>query len=137
MTDQPSILLMDDDVVFRTDLAKYLSEQGYQVTSCDSATEAKAHIEDRPYDLVISDIFVRANGEFIPDGGVSLLGWMQTRHKIPKIAVSGAIDRIGHGYLHDMRELGADVCLMKPIDEDELLRHIRVLLPKPDLNSGK
>ena len=123
-----SILLMDDDTVFRTDLARYLESNGYEVTSCDTATEAKAHLEDRAFDLVISDLFVRSEDQLVPDGGVSLLGWMQSRHKIPKIAITGMSDGRGTEFLENMRALGADVCLQKPLSKENLLRHIKALL---------
>ena len=82
---------------------------------------------EEPIDLVISDIFVKSGDSFIADGGVSLLGWMQTRHKIPIIAVTGLVDSQGGGFLQNMRALGADVCLAKPLDREALLKHAREL----------
>lgn len=128
MTDRPNILLMDDDVVFRADLAGFLTRNGYDVTSCDTATEAKSLLTEQDFDLVISDIFIREDDELLADGGISLLGWMQTRHDIPKIAMSGVIDKTGIEFLPNMQALGADICLAKPPNEAELLKQIETLL---------
>ena len=61
------------------------------------------------------------------DGGVSLLGWMQTRYKLPIIAITGIVDSQGEGFLQNMRALGADVCLAKPLDREALLKQARHL----------
>lgn len=121
---------MDDDAVLRTELAAYLSVHGFEVTCCGTATEAKEQLGNHAYDLVISDIFVRSNGEFVPDGGIRLVGWMQVRYDIPVIAMTGVVDTQGGGYLQNMRDLGATVCLEKPIDEAVLLQHVRNLTAK-------
>lgn len=125
-----SILFMDDDLTFRSAIAGALVRAGYEVTCCDNATEAKAQLQGEKYDLVISDIFIKSNGDFVSDGGVTLLGWMQTRTKIPTIAISGLVDSQGGGFLQNMKDLGADVCLSKPLDQNELLTHVAKLMAK-------
>ena len=129
---RPTVLFMDDDVIFRTEIANHLLQGGYDVTCCGTASEAKEQLQNGKFDLVISDIFVKSDGEFVADGGVSLLGWMQTRFKIPTIAITGLVDHAGGGFLQNMRELGADVCLSKPLDHNALRRQIAMLLAKVD-----
>jgi len=125
-----SILFMDDDLTFRSTIADALVKAGYDVTCCDNATEAKALLQAESFDLVISDIFIKSNGDFVSDGGVTLLGWMQTRMKIPTIAITGLHDGQGRGFLQNMKELGAEVCLPKPLDQAELLDHVAKLTAK-------
>ena len=127
MDDKKTILLMDDDILFRTELAGYLLRHGFNVTCCGTAAEAKEHLAQEPVDLVISDIFVKSGESYIADGGVSLLGWMQTRYKVPIIAITGIVDSQGGGFLQNMRDLGADACLAKPLDREALLTHVHEL----------
>jgi DNA-binding response OmpR family regulator len=127
------IMLMDDDPLARLELSTFLTEQGYDIVTCANSIEAKAIWNDHNIDLVISDVFVRADGEFIPHGGVSLVGWLRIRSKVPIIAISG-YTKLGDksGYLQDMREMGANVALPKPVDTQVLLYEVRKLLGARD-----
>lgn len=124
------ILVMDDDAVIRSEISRQLKALGLSVTTCDTATEAKAIWEMHRFDLVICDIFVKVDGQLIPDGGVSFLGWLQSRTKVPIIAITGE-DR---WHLEEMRQLGASVCLVKPLNYSDLAGHVINLLdfkPQP------
>lgn len=119
---------MDDDAVFRVDVARYLVSQGFDVSTCDTATEAKALWGEDQFDLVISDIFVQVEGEYMTDGGISLLGWLQSQRPVPIIAITGASDRFGERFLHNMKGLGAAATMYKPLDLEELRDEIAALL---------
>ena len=58
MTDtyQPSILLAEDDDAMRTYLERALEKAGYAVDSVDRGTAALPLLEERRYDLLLSDI---------------------------------------------------------------------------------
>ena len=51
-----TILVVDDDDPVRVMLARLLRTQGYTVVQAPHATEARAQLDSRPLDLVISDI---------------------------------------------------------------------------------
>ena len=58
MTDtyQPRILLAEDDDAMRTYLERALEKAGYEVDSVDRGTAALPLLEQRRYDLLLSDI---------------------------------------------------------------------------------
>ncbi len=56
MSDQPRILLVDDEERFRTTLGKMLAAQGLDVTLLGSGPEALEELKNQPYDVIILDI---------------------------------------------------------------------------------
>jgi two-component system chemotaxis response regulator CheY len=57
------LLLVDDDLVFRTTLARFLESLGYGVRQASNGIEALALITEKRPDMVLSDIFMpRMNG---------------------------------------------------------------------------
>jgi two-component system response regulator AtoC len=112
------ILIADDEPILCNTLQKILSEQGYQVNSCQRGEEFFAQLVDTKPDLVILDIYL---GQ---ENGIQLLkrmrteGWeipviMMTAHSDVSLAVSS------------MKEGAADF-VVKPFD----LNHLGVLVEK-------
>jgi DNA-binding NtrC family response regulator len=56
MSDKLSILIVDDEQVVRDSLVHWFTEEGYQVDSSDSASDALSKLAGREFDLVIADI---------------------------------------------------------------------------------
>ncbi len=56
MTGRKSILLIDDDDSIRRVVEYNLREEGYDVTTSPSGTEGLRLFQDRPVDLVLTDI---------------------------------------------------------------------------------
>ena len=50
------ILLVDDEVVFTTNMAKLLTSRGYQVTGVNSGDAAVRALEESRYDVVVLDL---------------------------------------------------------------------------------
>ena len=51
-----SILVVDDDALFRKALARYLDEEGYEVSSTEDPQSALETLEERSFDLVLTDL---------------------------------------------------------------------------------
>ena len=51
-----SILIVDDDAVFRAALRRYLEREGFDVVSVGDATTGLERIETNPFDLVLTDL---------------------------------------------------------------------------------
>jgi DNA-binding NtrC family response regulator len=51
-----SILVVDDDALFREALARYLDEQGHEVSSTEDPQSALEILEERSFDLVLTDL---------------------------------------------------------------------------------
>jgi len=50
-----SILLVDDEEMVRNMMSRLLTLRGHQVTSCESAAEALLQLEDKSFDVILSD----------------------------------------------------------------------------------
>ena len=57
----PSILLADDDEVFRTPLARLLGRDGFDVVCVEDSAGAIQALREREFDLLISDIHMPGN----------------------------------------------------------------------------
>lgn len=116
--DKPHILVIDDDDRLRTLLSKYLSEQGFLVTSAASASEARTKMAIFIFDLLVLDVMM-------PDEtGFEFLATHQGEH-IPTLMLSamGETDDRIKGL-----ELGAEDYLTKPFEPKELVLRIRAIL---------
>jgi len=118
-SEQPRLLLVDDEAALREPLAEYLSRQGFCVTEADSAALARTHLRDNAPDLVLLDIMMPG------EDGLSLCRHLvETRH-IPVILLTAkgeATDRIVG------LEIGADDYVVKPFEPRELVARIRSVL---------
>jgi DNA-binding NtrC family response regulator len=51
-----SVLVVDDDAVFRSALARYLENEGYEVEAVGDPDAATRQIDSRPFDLLLTDL---------------------------------------------------------------------------------
>ena len=117
---KPRILLVEDDVVLATSLAKFLTLHGYDVDIAKSYYEAGDKTFENKYDLYIFDINLK-------DGsGIELLEDLRfADDKTPTIFISALRDTqtIVKGF-----NAGAEDYIKKPFDPEELLVRIKVRL---------
>ena len=102
------ILVVDDELDIRTELAEYLEIKGYQVEVAGDGREALDKLEAAPVDVVVADIKMpRYNGyELIRQLRAMDLG-------IRIIAMTGDLTQSG---LDKAKELGATMIIKKPIN---------------------
>ena len=110
------ILVVDDEQDIRDSLAAILSEEGYQVTSTATATEAIELVRDSTYDVVLLDIW-------LPDrDGLEALSEMRSDghgENTPEVIIVS-----GHGTIETAvraTKLGAYDFLEKPLSIDRTL----------------
>ena len=103
-----SILIVEDDLTFATMLKTWLGKKGFSVDTASSNARARKQLDAQPYDLVLSD------------------SWMkEQKYNIPLIIMTGyadiqsAVQAIKHG---------ASDYISKPIQPDELLKKINEAL---------
>lgn len=82
MTESMQVLVVDDDPDVRELLDDYLSEQGYEVISADSAATAREILEDRTPSVVLLDVGLPG------EDGLSLARHIRERFDIGIIMVS-------------------------------------------------
>lgn len=121
-----SLLLVDDDALFRGFLSEWLQSRGYAVSACASAKEALDCIRRQAYAAVLTDILM-------PDmDGIELILALQMQQPaMPVIALSGGGRQQAVGvYLSNAAHLGASAVLGKPVDLSELERILLRLIPQ-------
>lgn len=111
--EQPHILVVDDDDRIRDLLKRFLTREGYRVTSASDASAARRMMSALDFDLAILDIMMPG------EDGLSLLAAMRDgpRRDTPVMlltARSESQDRI------EGLKIGADDYLAKPFEPEEL-----------------
>lgn len=122
MNDLRHILVVDDDRRLRELLHRYLSDNGFLVTSARDAAEARRLQKGMSFDLIVLDVMMPG------ESGLELARALrQMRNNVPILmltAMSEPSDRIGG------LEAGADDYLPKPFEPRELLLRIRTILKR-------
>jgi two-component system phosphate regulon response regulator OmpR len=119
MLETPHILVVDDDLRLRELLQKYLSENGFRVTTAEDAAHARAKLASLSFDLIVLDVMMPG------ESGLELTAALRHRTTVPILlltAMGEAEDRI-RGL-----EQGADDYLPKPFEPRELVLRIRAIL---------
>jgi two-component system, OmpR family, response regulator RegX3 len=118
-TQQPHILLVEDDAGLATMLSESLHARGYNVWRVDSGAEAELAVDKLRPDVIVLDLM-------LPDGnGLTLCSKLKDRAKSPVIICS-ATRRKDDAVLGF--QLGADDFLRKPFALDELQIRIDLAL---------
>jgi len=125
-----SILIVDDDELIRKILSKYLSDRDYIVETAHDGQAAIEKLNDKSYDLVLTDLRMPHMG------GRELLQLMSANYPtIPKIVLTG------YGTNDDIilaLKTGAYDFLTKPITDFAILNHaIERAIEKKRLNDER
>lgn len=120
---QPTILVVEDEVLIRMAVSDYLRECGFRVVEAGSADEAVEVLKtDTAVDIVFSDVNMPGSLD-----GFGLAQWI--RRERPRLEVL-----LTSGVARKAKEAG-DLCkdgpfLDKPYHHGDLERHIRQLLAR-------
>ena len=118
------ILLVDDEVVFTTNMSKLLTNRGYRVTAVNSGDAAIQELEKNDYDVVVLDLKMPGM-----DG-------ITTLKEIKKLDLfTQTLILTGHGSIDTALEavrLGAYDYLTKPCEIDDLVNKIEGAWQKKD-----
>ncbi len=125
---EPHLLVVDDDARLRELLRRYLSENGFRVTTAADTAEARANLASFAFDLVVLDVMLPG------ESGLDLTRALRCEDRVPVLlltAMAEPEDRVNG------LEQGADDYLSKPFEPRELVLRIRNLLqrrPAADAN---
>ena len=117
--DQPHILVVDDDTRLRELLSKYLSENGFRVTTATDAVDARASLATLIFDLIVLDVMMPG------ENGFEFTASVREKSRVPILlltAMGESDDRIKG------LEQGADDYLTKPFEPRELVLRIGTIL---------
>ena len=121
MMEMPHILVVDDDRRLRELLHKYLSENGFRVTTAENAASARAKLLSLAFDLIVLDVMMPG------ENGLDLTAALRPQSGVPILLLTArgeAEDRI------EGLERGADDYLAKPFEPRELVLRIRTILSR-------
>ncbi|NBD30748.1 MAG: response regulator [Alphaproteobacteria bacterium] len=128
MSDNPHLLVVDDDERIRALLQKFLVRNGFLVTSARDADHARRILSGLDFDLIVLDVMMPG------DDGVTLCGELRRQRDTPILLLTAKAetsDRIAG------LEAGADDYLPKPFEPKELLLRINSILRRmPAADTG-
>lgn len=119
--DNAHVLLVDDDARLRTLLSRFLSENGFRVTTAETAADARDKLRFMDFDLMVLDVMMPGETGLELTGG--LRGDRAPSMPILLLTARGTPEDILAGF-----EAGADDYLGKPFDPRVLLARIRAML---------
>lgn len=117
------ILIIDDDIQFRTMMAEMIERKGYTVFAAADGEEGVMIWGNLKPDLVITDI-IMPNKEGIE----TILTLKRLDKNIKIIAISGGGRTNAKDNLRSAKLLGASDTLAKPFESDELIKAIEKLI---------
>ena len=117
--DAPHILVVDDDTRLRGLLRKFLSDQGFRISTAGSAEEARKQLESLSFDLLVLDVMMPG------ENGFELAQSLRQTSDVPILMLTalGETDNRIEGL-----ERGADDYLPKPFEPRELVLRLKSLL---------
>lgn len=124
--DAPHVLIVDDDQKIRDLLGRYLSDQGFRITTAPDAQAARAAMRGLAFDIVLLDVMMPG------ESGLDLARDLKATRNVPicmLTALSDPEQRITG------LETGVDDYISKPFEPRELVLRIENILrrgkPKP------
>ncbi|MCY0147997.1 response regulator transcription factor [Hoeflea sp. G2-23] len=119
--DAAHLLVVDDDTRIRDLLSRYLTEQGFRVTTAADAAEARRKLDGIDFDLLIIDVMMPG------ESGLSLTRSLREIKTVPILMLTALAE--GEARI-DGLEAGADDYLPKPFNPRELVLRINNILKR-------
>ena len=119
--DAPHLLVVDDDRRIRDLLSRFLTSEGYRVTTADTAADARGKLKSLSFDLLVLDVMMPGESGF--DFAKSLRGTSDV--PILMLTARDAAESRIKGL-----EMGADDYLSKPFEPRELSLRIASILKR-------
>jgi DNA-binding response OmpR family regulator len=126
MSGSTHVLVVDDEPAIVEVLQRYLSGQGFKVSTAENGAALRQILGKESVDLVLLDLGLPG------EDGLALMRWLRETSSVAVIVVSGRgeqVDRIVG------LEVGADDYVTKPFDLRELAARIRSVLRRTQVSS--
>jgi two-component system phosphate regulon response regulator OmpR len=117
----PHLLLVDDDRRIRDLLSRFLSGEGYRVTTAMSAGDARAKLLGLHFDLLILDVMMPG------ETGFDLARFIRTSSSVPIIMLTARHE--AEARIEGL-QIGADDYVAKPFEPRELVLRIGNILKR-------
>ncbi|MFV9504963.1 MAG: response regulator [Oscillochloridaceae bacterium umkhey_bin13] len=129
-SNQPHILIVDDEPDIAEVIALQLADEGYQTTQVYSGTEVLQLVRRQPFDLILLDLLLPDLDGFTVLGGLRAQPETQLTPIILVSAVNAPSDKV-RGF-----QIGADDYITKPFRADELRARVQAALRRSEREGG-
>ena len=119
--DAPHLLIVDDDRGIRDLLSRFLTREGYRVTTANTAAEARAKLDGLSFDLLVLDVMMPG------ESGFDLAKAIRTSSTVPILMLTARDEK--ENRITGL-ELGADDYVAKPFEPRELSLRIANILKR-------
>jgi two-component system phosphate regulon response regulator OmpR len=119
--DAPHLLVVDDDRRIRVLLSRFLSAEGYRVTTAETAAEARLKLDGLSFDLLILDVMMPG------ETGFQLARSIRKTSAVPILMLTARDEKESR---IEGLETGADDYLSKPFEPRELSLRIANILKR-------
>ncbi len=122
---QPTVLIVEDEVIIRISLSEYLQDCEFTVFGVSNAHEAQAILNGgRHVDVVFTDVHMPGEMD-----GFALARWVRTNYPSVRVILTSGVARIARD--------AADLCdqadfVPKPYDHHQLADRIKSAIAKQD-----
>src|SRR5471032_1605022 len=119
--DAPHLLVVDDDKRIRSLLSRFLTGEGYRISTANSAAEARAMLEGLSFDLLILDVMMPG------ETGFQLAQSIRKSSSVPILMLTARDEKASR---IEGLEIGADDYVGKPFEPRELSLRIANILKR-------
>ncbi len=121
----PLIMVVDDSITVRKVTSRHLQKHNMDVLAAKDGIEALEKLRDQVPDLMLVDI------EMPRMDGYELTSNVRSDPLLKHVPIIMITSRAGSKHRDRALQLGVNLYMTKPYQEDELLANIRLLLPRP------
>jgi signal transduction histidine kinase len=119
LSQKEAILVVDDERLFRRMLCQKLTRSGFPCSEAASGEEALKLLDQKSYDVVITDIRMKGIS------GIELLRAVKTEYDADVIVITGYSEEYSY---ENIVESGASDFMIKPFSPDEMLLRLNRVL---------
>lgn len=119
--DAPHLLVVDDDARIRNLLSRFLTAEGYRVSTADNAADARARLSGLHFDLLILDVMMPG------ESGFDLAKSLRETSSVPILMLTA---RDETAMRIEGLQIGADDYVAKPFEPRELSLRIGNILKR-------
>jgi chemosensory pili system protein ChpA (sensor histidine kinase/response regulator) len=123
----PTIMIVDDSLTVRKITGRLLAREGYNVLTAKDGVDAMEQLQEHLPDVMLVDI------EMPRMDGFDLTRNVRADRRLKHIPIIMITSRTADKHRAYAKEIGVNVYLGKPYQEDELLQHIGEFVKKPAL----
>ncbi len=123
----PTVMIVDDSLTVRKITGRLLAREGYAVLTAKDGVDAMEQLQDALPDVMLVDI------EMPRMDGFDLTRNVRADARLKQIPIIMITSRTAEKHRNYAKQIGVNVYLGKPYQEEELLSHIAGFVAKPEL----